>query len=48
MYDPKSELSLFNDQKPGTPVKVSSDFYDTMLTAKKLYDMSDGSWQEFF
>ena len=44
MYDPKSELSLFNDQKIGTSVKVSSDFYDTMLTAKKLYDLTDGSW----
>jgi len=44
MYDPKSELSLFNDQEAGTPVKVSSDFYDTMLTAKKLYDMTDGAW----
>ena len=44
MYDPKSELSLFNDQKTKTVVKVSSDFYDTMLTAKKLYDMTDGSW----
>ncbi|MBC8442452.1 MAG: FAD:protein FMN transferase [Deltaproteobacteria bacterium] len=44
MYDPKSELSLFNDQKTGTLVKVSADFYDIMLTAKKLYDMTDGSW----
>jgi len=44
MYDPKSELSLFNDQKTGTPLKVSSEFYDTMLAAKKLYDMTDGSW----
>ena len=44
MYDPKSELSLFNDQKTGTLVSVSADFYDIMLTAKKLYDMTDGSW----
>ena len=44
MYDPKSELSLFNDQKTRTLVSISADFYDTMLTAKKLYDMTDGSW----
>lgn len=44
MYDPKSELCLFNSQKTGTPVKVSSDFYATLLTAKKLYDLTEGSW----
>jgi len=44
MYDPESELSLFNIQKAGTLVKVSSDFYATLLTAKKLYDLTQGSW----
>jgi FAD:protein FMN transferase len=44
MYDPDSELSLFNGQKINTPVKVSSDFYATLLTAKKLYNLSGGSW----
>lgn len=44
MYDPESELSLFNRQKAGSLVKVSSDFYANLITAKKLYDMTDGSW----
>jgi len=44
MYDPESELSHFNHQEIKTPVPVSSDFYDIMLTAKKLYDLTDGSW----
>ena len=44
MYDPKSELSFFNRQKTGIKVKVSSDFYANLLTAKKLYELTDGSW----
>jgi len=44
MYDPKSELSLFNLQKTGTKIKVSSDLYANLLTAKKLYELTDGSW----
>ena len=44
MFDPKSELSLFNRHKIGTPIKVSSDFYTNLLTAKKLYELTKGSW----
>ncbi len=44
MYDPKSELSLFNHQKISDPVHISSDFYTILLTAKKLYRLTDGSW----
>ena len=44
MYDPESELSLFNLQKTGTKIKVSSDLYANLLTAKKLYELTDGSW----
>lgn len=44
MFDPKSEISLFNDQKTGFPVKISSEFYDTLLTAKHLYELTAGAW----
>ncbi|WP_457553602.1 FAD:protein FMN transferase [Desulfobacula sp.] len=44
MYDPGSELSLFNRQKTQTPVAVSPDFYAILLTAEKLYKMTDGAW----
>ncbi|MBW2655235.1 MAG: FAD:protein FMN transferase, partial [Deltaproteobacteria bacterium] len=44
MYDPESELSRFNRQKISIPVHISSDFYTLLLTAKKLYQMTDGSW----
>jgi len=44
MYDPESELSLFNRQEIKIPVKVSSDFYRIMLTAKNLYHLTGGSW----
>ncbi|MCD4720298.1 MAG: FAD:protein FMN transferase [Desulfobacula sp.] len=44
MYDPESELSVFNRQKISNPVHISSDFYTILLTAKKLYRLTDGSW----
>ncbi|MBU8911609.1 MAG: FAD:protein FMN transferase [Desulfobacterales bacterium] len=44
MYDTKSELSLFNRQKIGESMNISSDFSAILLTAKKLYRMTDGSW----
>ena len=44
MYDPESELSVFNRQKISNPVHISSDFYTILLTAKKLYDLTNGSW----
>ncbi len=44
MYDPESELSVFNRQKISNPVHISSDFYTILLTAKKLYWLTDGSW----
>jgi thiamine biosynthesis lipoprotein len=43
MYDPKSELSRFNRQQIKMSV-VSRDFYSILLIAKKLYILSDGSW----
>ena len=44
MYDPESELSVFNRQKIAKPIHISSDFYSILLTAKKLYRLTDGSW----
>ncbi len=44
MYDPESELSVFNRQQIKMPVHVSQDFYSILLIAKKLYILSDGSW----
>ena len=44
MYDPESELSLFNRQRAGLPVKVSSDFYATLSTAKNLHGLTKGAW----
>ena len=44
MYDPESELSLFNREKIGKPVNISSDFFAIILTAKKLFQLTDGSW----
>lgn len=44
MYDPESELSFFNRQAISTPVQISSDFYTLLLTAKKLYQITDGAW----
>ncbi|WP_299980441.1 FAD:protein FMN transferase [Desulfobacula sp.] len=44
MYDSKSELSLFNREEIGKSVNISSDFFAIMLTARKLYRMTDGSW----
>jgi len=44
MFDPESELSLFNRHDIKTPVKVSPDFFSIILTAKKLYRLTNGSW----
>jgi len=44
MYNPESELSLFNRQETYTPVNISSDFFTIILKAKKLYQITDGSW----
>lgn len=44
MFDPKSELSLFNREEIKKPVKTSSDFYTILQTATQLYNLSNGSW----
>ncbi|MCK5162071.1 MAG: FAD:protein FMN transferase [Desulfobacula sp.] len=44
MYDPRSEICVFNRQKTEKTVNISSDFFSILLTAKKLYQLTDGSW----
>jgi len=44
IYDPYSEISLFNREKPGKPVTISSDFHSILLTAQHLYELTEGSW----
>ena len=44
MYDSKSELSLFNRHEVGKSLHISSDFSNILVTGKKLYRLTDGSW----
>ena len=44
MYDPASELSLFNQKAPHHPISVSADFYAVLRTAKELHTMTGGAW----
>ena len=44
MFDPESRLSIFNRQKTGTAMKVSSDFYSVLLTSQNLYHLTHGAW----
>ncbi len=44
MYDPKSELSLFNRHEINKPVNISPDFFSILVTAKKIYHLTGRSW----
>ncbi len=44
MYDTESELSEFNQIEVGTPFNISSDFFTIILSAEKLYHLTQGSW----
>lgn len=44
MFDPKSEISLFNQNNTGETIAVSLDFYSILVTAKKLHSLTDGAW----
>ncbi len=44
MYDPKSELSLFNRHKAQETIHVSPDFFSILVTAQKLHRMTNGAW----
>jgi len=44
MFDPKSELSRFNEAPVDQPVKVSSDFFSILSTAGQIHELTGGSW----
>ncbi len=44
MYNPKSEISLFNRYPANQPFKLSYDFYQVMLESQHLYRITNGSW----
>ncbi len=44
MFDPKSQLSLFNHRKPGECIRVSPDFLAVLRTAGDLHRLSRGAW----
>lgn len=44
MYDPKSELSRFNQTPVGQPHKMSGDFVIIMETGLQLYRLTQGAW----
>lgn len=44
MFDPGSELSLFNRQETGVPVTISSDFHAILVTGRQLYQLTQGAW----
>jgi thiamine biosynthesis lipoprotein len=44
MYDPASEISIFNQQPTGTAMKISPDFHAVLKTAAHLYRLTDGAW----
>ncbi len=44
-YLPESEISRFNSfDRTGVKFKISDDFYQVMLVAEKVYQLSDGAW----
>lgn len=44
VYSKSSEISLFNQSDQLTLFKISSAFYEVMLTAQKLYQITGGAW----
>lgn len=44
MFDPKSELSLFNRHDIKQPIHISKDFLSILLTGKKMFKITDGAW----
>jgi thiamine biosynthesis lipoprotein len=44
MYDPESELSLFNRKTVDVPVQVSNDLFFMIQTGRRLYEMTHGAW----
>jgi FAD:protein FMN transferase len=44
MFDTRSRLSLFNEQHIGDCVKTSRDFYEVLIKAQNIYQLSEGAW----
>ena len=44
MYNPKSEISRFNQTPANTPFKLTTDFYRVLLESRHLYKITQGAW----
>jgi len=44
MYDPKSEISLFNNYPANHAFELSNDFYQVLLQCVNLYKITDNAW----
>jgi thiamine biosynthesis lipoprotein len=44
MYNPRSEISRFNQTPANLPFKLSNDFYQVILESQHLYQITDGAW----
>lgn len=44
MFDPKSELSIFNQEIVGKPISISSGFFTIIHEGERLYRLTDGAW----
>ena len=44
MYDPKSEISLFNDYPADQSFTLSRDFYQVLLQCVHLHRVTEGAW----
>jgi len=44
MYNPKSEISRFNQTPASQPFKLTTDFYRVLLESQHLYEITQGAW----
>lgn len=44
MFNPKSEISRFNQTPAGQPFKLTTDFYRVLLESQHLYEITQGAW----
>ncbi|MCP3943900.1 MAG: FAD:protein FMN transferase [Desulfobacteraceae bacterium] len=44
MFDPKSEISLFNRQPANQPFRLSNDFYRVLLESRHMNTITNGAW----
>jgi len=44
VYSKNSEISIFNNATQEEVIEISPEFYSVMLTAQKLYQMTEGAW----